>query len=106
MKWIGTASFIFEMPRYQKFTDSAEHLLEARARFVEIAGNRKIVVTAIVPRDWSFQLPVGELFFSSEVLTNGMSKRVVLRVPVRSLGLVIGVLPVELNDGYRVESSG
>jgi len=30
---------------------------------------------AIVPADWTFQLPVGELLFSSERLTNRLSKR-------------------------------
>jgi hypothetical protein len=51
-------------------------------------------------RGWRFQLPVDELLFSSEVLTNGLSKQAVLRVPVRSLGLVIGALLVKHIHNY------
>jgi hypothetical protein len=95
VKSVGIDSAIVRMPRYQKFTPAAQQLLLRNARFVEIAGNRQIMVSAIVPREWSFQLTAGELLFSSDVLTNGSSKRVVLRVPVPDLGLVLGTLPVE-----------
>jgi hypothetical protein len=95
VKSAGTDSLIVRMPRYQKFTDAAGQLLRAQVRFVEIAGNRQIMVTAVVPRDWSFRMPAGELLFSSEVLTDRLSKRVVLRVPVTSLGVVVGTLSVE-----------
>jgi hypothetical protein len=92
---VGTNSSIVRMPRYQKFTETAGQLLGTDARFVEIAGNRQVMVTAIRPRDWSFQLPVGEVLFSSEILTDRLLKRVVLRIPVADLGVVIGALPVE-----------
>jgi len=95
VKSIGSDSFIVRMPRYQKFTDAAGELLRAHTRFAEIAGNRQIMVTAVMPRDWDFQLPVGELLFSSEILTDRLSKRVALRVPVKDLGVVTGGLPVE-----------
>jgi hypothetical protein len=95
VKSVGPDSFIVRMPRYQKFTDAARQLLHARARFAEIAGNRQIMVTAVMPADWSFQLPVGELLFSSEILTDRSSKRVALRVPVGDLGVIVGALPVE-----------
>jgi hypothetical protein len=95
VKSVGTDSFIVRMPRYQKFTETADQLLRAHARFAEIAGNRQIMVTAVVPGDWSFQLPVGELLFSSVVLTETPSKRVVLRMPVADLHIIMGGLPVE-----------
>jgi hypothetical protein len=95
VKSIGTGSFIVRMPRYQKFTETAGQLLRAHARFAEIAGNRQIMVTAVVRRDWIFQLPAGELLFSGEILTDGLSKRVALRVPVADLGAITGGLPVE-----------
>jgi hypothetical protein len=53
------------------------------------------MVTAVVPGDWGCQLPSGELLFSSEVLTDRPSKRVVLRVPVANLDVIMGGLPVE-----------
>jgi hypothetical protein len=83
------------MPRYQKFTSAAGELLRGQARFVEIAGNTQIMVTAVVPRDWSFQLPAAELLFSSGVLTDAQSKRVALRVPVANLGAVADGLAIE-----------
>jgi hypothetical protein len=95
VKPVGVDSSIVRMPRYQKFTAAAQQLLRRHARFLEIAGNRQIMVSAIVPREWSFQLPAGELLFSSDMLTDGSSKRVVLRVPVPDLGVAIGSLPIE-----------
>ena len=95
VKSAGFDFFVVRLPRYQKFTAAAEQLLRARARFVEIAGNRQIMVTAVVLRDWSFRLPAGELLFSSEVLTDPLSKRVVLRMPVANLDAVIDNLPLE-----------
>ena len=95
VKSVGADSFIIRMPRYQKFTDAATKLLRADVHFVEIAGNRQIIVSAVVPADWNIQLPVGELLFSSVVLTDSLSKRVVLRAPVASLGAVVSTLKIE-----------
>lgn len=95
IKSAGVGSFIVKMPRYQKFTEAAGQLLRAQARFAEIAGNKQIMVTAIVPRGWSFQLPAGEPLFSSELLTDGLSKRVAIRLPVEQLGIIADSLPIE-----------
>ncbi|MGA2737367.1 MAG: hypothetical protein ABSG65_07930 [Bryobacteraceae bacterium] len=92
---LGIDSFIVRLPRHQKFTVAACQLLRAQARFADIAGNRQIMVTAVVPADWTFQLPAGELLFSTGILTNGLSKRVALRLPVADLGVIIGGLPVQ-----------
>jgi hypothetical protein len=95
VKSVGTDSFIVKVPRYQKFTGIAEQFLRAQGRFVEIAGNRQIMVTAVVPRDWTFQLPEGEVLFSTEMLSDPLSKRVVIRVPVADLGVIVGQLTIE-----------
>ena len=88
--------YIVKMPRYQKFTTAASALLlHSPAKFVTIAGNGQIMLTAIVPRDWIYPLPVGELLFSSDVLTDGRSKRVALRVPVSNLDIAAAKLPIE-----------
>jgi hypothetical protein len=83
------------MPRYQKFTDSAQQLLRTKARFVEIAGNRQIMVTAVVPRDASFQIPEGEVLFSMDILTNRRLKRVASRLPIAGLGVIVDGLVIE-----------
>jgi hypothetical protein len=94
VKLAGPDTFIIRMPRYQKFTDATVQLLRAQAQFVEIAGNRQIMMTTVVPRNWNFELPAGELLFSSDVLTDRLSKRAVLRVPVARLGVILS-LPIE-----------
>ncbi len=95
VKSLAPDSFIVEMPRYQKFTDLAQQLLRTNARFAEIAGNRQIMVTAVVPREASFQIPEGEALFSMDILTNKGLKRVALRVPVAALGVVANGLVIE-----------
>jgi hypothetical protein len=95
LKPLGADSFIIRMPRYQKFTDTAVELLRSGARFAEIAGNRQIMVTAVVPRRGKLQVPAGELLFASQILTDGLSERVALRVPVSELGTVLAKLPIE-----------
>jgi hypothetical protein len=62
---------------------------------VELAGNRQIMVTAVVPRAWSFPPIDGELLFETPILTDRNSKRVALRIPVGSLGAIVDVVPIE-----------
>lgn len=95
VKSLGNDSFLVRMPRYQKFTDAAKRLFQERVQFVEIAGNRQIMVTAIVSRDWTFGLPAGELLFSQDRLIDASKKRVTLRVPVANLGTIAGQLALE-----------
>jgi hypothetical protein len=88
-------SQIVKMPRYQSFTAAATRLLASPARFVTIAGNRQIMVTAVVPRSWTFTLPVGEFLFSLDILTDPQSKRVAIRVPVDKLDQITGLMAIE-----------
>ena len=83
------------MPRYQKFTDVATRVLDRGIRFREIAGNRQIVVSAVVPAEWSGDLKAGEVLFWSPILTNAALKRVAIRVPVSELQSVAAALPIE-----------
>ena len=94
-KRVNADSFIARLPRYQKFTDAAQQVVRAGGRFIEIAGNRQIMVTAIVVPDWKFHLPDGELLFETEILTDRDAKRVALRIPVASLGAIIATMPIE-----------
>jgi hypothetical protein len=86
---------IVRMPRYQKFTEVATQVIGRGVRFREIAGNREIVVSAVVPSGWSGDLKSGEVLFWSPILTNAVLKRVAIRVPVSELQSVTAVLPVE-----------
>jgi hypothetical protein len=91
----GPDAFILRMPRYQKFTDAATQMLSRGIRFREIAGNRQIVVSAVVPAEWSGELKAGEVLFWSPILTNTSLKRVAIRVPVSELQSVTAAFPIE-----------
>jgi hypothetical protein len=95
VKELGKDTFLVRMPRYRKFTEAAERLFRDNVRFVEIAGNRQVMVTALVSRDWNFAMPTGELLFASEMLTDASRKRVTLRVPVSNLGATANALTIE-----------
>ena len=95
LKQVGPDSFLVRMPRYQNFTKAAWQILQAHGRFVEIAGNRQIMVTAVVPRGKNGPWPAGEILFASVILTDARSKRVAVRVPVADLAALMAVLPVE-----------
>jgi hypothetical protein len=86
---------IVRMPRYQKFTEAATQLLSRGIRFSEIAGNRQIVVSAVVGAEWSGDLKGGEVLFSSPILTNAAQKRVAIRVPVSELQSVLAAVTIE-----------
>ena len=91
----NSAMQILKLPRYQSFTAAATRLLASPARFSTIAGNRQIMITAVVPRSWTFSLPVGELLFSLDILTDPKLKRVAIRVPVDSLNQITGLMEIE-----------
>lgn len=91
----GPDSYIVKMPRYRKFTDASVLLFRTPARYLSIAGNRQVMVTAIVPRDWKFAFPAGELLFASDLLTDPRSERVALRFPVDQLQVIVTAIPIE-----------
>jgi hypothetical protein len=91
----GQDAVIVRMPRYQRFTDAATQVLGRGIRFQEIAGNRQIVVSTVVPVEWSGDLKAGEVLFWSPIPTNAALKRVAIRVPVSELQSVAAALPVE-----------
>lgn len=84
----GTQTLV-GMPRYQAFTDYAIALSRRGARFVEIAGNRGVIlVSAVTPA--AAPLPFGTrvLIRQPIVTRNGLERRV-LEVPVARLASVL-----------------
>jgi hypothetical protein len=82
----GKGAYIVRMPRYEAFTQSAVALLGAGTRFVDIAGNDQVLVTAIAPVALNERaLQFGAVLFSSSTLTNRVRKRLAIRVPVTQL---------------------
>ena len=91
---------IVSIPRYEAFTQIVPRLAKQGVRFVEMAGNDEILVTAFAPRDWQYDLPNGEFLFAMPILTQPELKRVAVRVPVRSLPLVLEEME---NSGVKLE---
>jgi hypothetical protein len=81
----GNGSAIVTVPHYQGFTDAVPTLARQGVHFVDISGNAVIVATLIAPKEWAYDLPVGEALFAQEVLTNPDHQRLVARTPVADL---------------------
>ena len=79
----GVKRFI-ALPRYQDFTQTAVEGAAAGASFVDIAGNKKILLTVIAPKDWAYH-GNGETFAEWPILTQPELKRSALLLDVGDL---------------------
>ncbi|MGI9327013.1 MAG: hypothetical protein ACR2PZ_17480 [Pseudomonadales bacterium] len=78
--------WLVPLPRYQPFTEQAQALANAGARFVEVAGNRgDILITTIGDTDWTSQMNSGRILFSQPLLTQPQQRRLGVAVPVAQL---------------------
>jgi hypothetical protein len=100
VKEVGSGAYIVVVPRYQEFTTVAGWLADHDVHFVEIAGNDEILVTAIAPRDWAYNLTAGEVAFSTGLATAPESRRVAISTPVSALHRVMNEL---MNRGIKIE---
>lgn len=96
----GPESFVVIIPRYQEFTTVVSQLARRDVHFVEIAGNEHVLLTALVPRAWKYELAGGELVFSTDVLTQRDLQRIAVHSPVGSLHMVLNDLA---SHGMRLE---
>ena len=89
-------SVLVSLPRYEPFTLYAKTLAAHGARFVEIAGNRDVIlVTAWTPSGWQPPVDFGEPLFVERILTLPQFQRVALQVPVPALDRALATLSVE-----------
>jgi FAD/FMN-containing dehydrogenase len=86
--------------RWGPFTDAAVALAAAGFDFADVAGNRRIVVTAVGPRDREPPADGNVELFESRVLSSTDVERHVLLVETRSLGALLRALPA---TGIRLE---
>ena len=95
-------SYIVSIPRYQEFTDLAVQLAKRDVHFTQIAGNDEIMLTIVVPKNWSYDLPAtdGGLLFTEDILTQPGLKRIALECPVRSLRAILNSLA---SHGAKIE---
>lgn len=75
---------IRSIPRYEAFTKAVPELVKKNVSFIEIAGNRKILMTLIVPSDVNLR-DREEILYEWEILTEPNRKRVALVAPVSKL---------------------
>lgn len=102
VKQVAPQSYVVVIPRYQESTDLAVKLAQRDIRFVQIAGNDEILLTAVAPQNWNYDLPAGEgsLLFTEDFLTRSDMKRIALECPVRSLHMALKDLSAR---GVKIE---
>lgn len=94
-------SVLVTLPRYDDFKDHAAALAARGAGFVEIAGNRTVILlSALVPGDWGSPVAGSRLLFTQPLLTQPGRKRVVLVIPVARLAETLRVLQ---EGGHELE---
>jgi hypothetical protein len=91
IKTISNNMAIISIPHEQPFTNAVTKLADTQANFIDIAGNHDILLTVIVPRDWSYT-GIGRALFSMPILTEPALKRVAIQAPVKSLLPIISGL--------------
>ena len=83
---LADGSGLVTVPRYDDFKDHAAALAARGANFVEIAGNRSVILlSALVPSGWRSPVADTRPLFTQPLLTQPGRERVVLVVPVAHL---------------------
>ena len=83
-------SALVTVPRYEAFKTYSLALAKRGIEFQEIAGNRSVIlVSALVPREWTPGDDQSEVLFTQPILTKTALKRVALVVSVAQLATVL-----------------
>ncbi|MBL8993844.1 MAG: hypothetical protein JNM63_10910 [Spirochaetia bacterium] len=86
---LADGSTLLSLPRYEAFREAVIYLAKSGTSFVEIAGNKEILITALVPAEYHFSLSSGREIFSQPILTNLKQKRIGIQTPVADLSRVL-----------------
>lgn len=97
---IQNDQYIIAIPHEQPFTDSVNLLSRSNTSFIDIAGNREILLSFMAPKNWQYDLDAGKVVFTMDILTDPSLQRVVLQVPVGTLLDVVKQLNV---NGIEIE---
>ncbi len=81
-------SKILSIPRYQTFTQTVPKLVSKNISFVEIAGNRQILLTLIAPKETNFW-ETETVLYEWEILTEPNFKRVALIANIQELHKIL-----------------
>ncbi len=83
---------VLSLPRYEAFLGATREVTHAGGQFVEIAGNRKIFLTALKTGDTRTANAAGKLLYSKPILTGVDEHRAGIEVAVDKLGDAIATL--------------
>lgn len=100
VKALARRSYIVSLPRHEAFTVTSMRLVARGVRFLDVAGNDEILVSAIAPRGFRDAPVHGELVFAAPLLEDAARRRVALKVPV---GALHEILPALERRGARIE---
>jgi len=100
VKKTGPRSYIVLLPRYRLFTEVVPSLTRRGVRFLDIAGNDEIFLTALALSGWLPQLLEGRILFSMEIPTAHDQKRLAIIAPVKTLHRLIPSLE---KSGVHIE---
>lgn len=78
IKKVAPNAFVVDIPRYQEFTSVAVALAQENTRFIEVAGNTQILISAIAPMSIHIDVPGMHQIFTSPILTRPGMQRMVL----------------------------
>lgn len=89
---INTKTDIISLPNEQPFTEAITKMINSGIQFKDIAGNSEILVTAVTPKNWVFKNKNAQLLFTVNILTQPTLHRIAIRVPTKSLLMVLQYL--------------
>lgn len=79
---------IMPIPRYHGFTVETPKLVNQGIEFIDIAGNKNILFTIVVPKEWTNPSGIS-VFYEWPVLTDPSMKRVALLSPVSTFATAL-----------------
>jgi hypothetical protein len=88
----GSHSYIVSLPPREAFTETVRLLQSKGVRFLSVAGNDDIVLTALAPNALIYTVPIDRRVATLPLLTNPLRSRLALRVRVTALAEVLAWL--------------
>ena len=85
VKQLSPTAYVITMPRYEAFTKAALALDEAGVRFVSIAGNDEMLVTALAPDSFALPAPPASVVVTLPIQTEPGRVRLAVRTPLAAL---------------------
>lgn len=92
VKQLDDETAIAKIPRFADFTAVVPRLAQQGVRFIEIASNDEILITAFAPSDWHYNLAQGQFLFALPIPTQPTRSRIAVKAPLPELHLVLNEL--------------